>query len=63
MKAADAGLAELEATSTRSIVILNDQAARRAGRRRDAGPGFAHANDVLRTRSAAISDIIHFRPR
>jgi len=59
MKAADAGLAELEANVDSLIVILNDKLLDVLGDDITQDQAFAHANDVLRNAVGGISDIIH----
>jgi len=59
MKAADAGLAELEANVDSLIVILNDKLLDVLGDDVTQDQAFAHANDVLRNAVGGISDIIH----
>jgi cell division protein FtsZ len=59
MKAADAGLAELEANVDSLIVILNDKLLDTLGDDITQDQAFAHANDVLRNAVGGISDIIH----
>ena len=59
MKAADAGLAELEANVDSLIVILNDKLLEVLGDDVTQDQAFAHANDVLRSAVGGISDIIH----
>ena len=58
-KAADAGLAELEANVDSLIVILNDKLLDVLGDDVTQDQAFAHANDVLRNAVGGISDIIH----
>src|SRR4029078_1285110 len=59
MKAADAGLAELEANVDSLIVILNDKLLDVLGAAVTQHQAFAHANDVLKNAVGGISDIIH----
>jgi cell division protein FtsZ len=59
MKAADAGLAELEANVDSLIVILNDRLLDVLGDDITQDQAFAHANDVLKNAVGGISDIIH----
>jgi cell division protein FtsZ len=59
MKAADAGLAELEANVDSLIVILNDKLLDVLGDDVTQDEAFAHANDVLKNAVGGISDIIH----
>ena len=59
MKAADAGLAELEANVDSLIVILNDKLLDVLGDDITQDQAFAHANDVLKNAVGGISDIIH----
>ena len=59
MKAADAGLAELEANVDSLIVILNDKLLDTLGDDITQDQAFGHANDVLRNAVGGISDIIH----
>jgi cell division protein FtsZ len=58
-KAADAGLAEMEANVDSLIVILNDKLIDVLGDDITQDQAFAHANDVLRSAVGGISDIIH----
>ena len=58
-KAADHGLAELEANVDSLIVILNDKLLEVLGDDVTQDQAFAHANDVLRNAVGGISDIIH----
>ena len=58
-KAADAGLAELEANVDSLIVILNDKLLDVLGDDVTQDQAFAHANDVLKNAVGGISDIIH----
>ena len=59
MKAADEGLAELEANVDSLIVILNDKLLDVLGDDITQDQAFAHANDVLKNAVGGISDIIH----
>jgi cell division protein FtsZ len=59
MRAADAGLAELEANVDSLIVILNDKLLDVLGEDATQDQAFAHANDVLKNAVGGISDIIH----
>src|SRR5256885_6425871 len=59
MKAADAGLAELEANVDSLIVILNEKLLDVLGDDVTQDQAFAHANDVLKNAVGGISDIIH----
>jgi cell division protein FtsZ len=59
MKAADAGVAELEANVDSLIVILNEKLLEVLGDDVTQAQAFAHANDVLRNAVGGISDIIH----
>lgn len=59
MKAADAGVAELEANVDSLIVILNDKLLDVLGDDVTQEQAFAHANDVLKNAVGGISDIIH----
>ena len=59
MKAADAGIAELEANVDSLIVILNDKLLDVLGDDVTQDQAFAHANDVLKNAVGGISDIIH----
>jgi cell division protein FtsZ len=59
LKAADAGLAELEANVDSLIVILNDKLLDVLGDDVTQDEAFAHANDVLKNAVGGISDIIH----
>jgi cell division protein FtsZ len=59
MKAADAGLAELEANVDSLIVILNDKLLEVLGEDVTQDQAFAFANDVLKNAVGGISDIIH----
>jgi len=58
-KAADAGLAELEANVDSLIVVLNDRLLDVLGDDVTQDQAFAHANDVLKNAVGGISDIIH----
>ncbi|UXH77305.1 cell division protein FtsZ [Roseateles amylovorans] len=58
-KAADAGLAELEANVDSLIVVLNDKLLEVLGDDITQDQAFAHANDVLKNAVGGISDIIH----
>jgi cell division protein FtsZ len=59
MKAADVGLAELEANVDSLIVVLNEKLLEVLGDDVTQAQAFAHANDVLRNAVGGISDIIH----
>jgi cell division protein FtsZ len=59
MKAADTGLAEMEANVDSLIVILNDKLIDVLGDDITQDQAFAHANDVLKSAVGGISDIIH----
>ena len=59
MKAADAGVAELEANVDSLIVVLNEKLLEVMGDDVTQEEAFAHANDVLRNAVGGISDIIH----
>ena len=59
MKAADDGIAELEANVDSLIVILNDKLLDVLGDDVTQDQAFAHANDVLKNAVGGISDIIH----
>ena len=59
MKAANAGLDELEANVDSLIVILNDKLLEVLGDDVPQDQAFAHANDVLKNAVGGISDIIH----
>jgi cell division protein FtsZ len=59
MKAADAGVAELEANVDSLIVILNEKLIDVLGDDVTQDQAFAHANDVLKNAVGGISDIIH----
>jgi cell division protein FtsZ len=58
-KAADNGLAELEANVDSLIVVLNDKLLDVLGEDVTQDQAFAHANDVLKNAVGGISDIIH----
>jgi cell division protein FtsZ len=58
-KAADSGLAELEANVDSLIVVLNDKLLEVLGDDVTQDQAFAHANDVLKNAVGGISDIIH----
>jgi cell division protein FtsZ len=58
-KAADTGLAELEANVDSLIVVLNDKLLDVLGDDVTQDQAFAHANDVLKNAVGGISDIIH----
>jgi len=58
-KAADQGLAELEANVDSLIVVLNDKLLDVLGDDVTQDQAFAHANDVLKNAVGGISDIIH----
>jgi cell division protein FtsZ len=58
-KAADSGLAELEANVDSLIVVLNDKLLDVLGDDVTQDQAFAHANDVLKNAVGGISDIIH----
>ncbi len=58
-KAADGGLAELEANVDSLIVVLNDKLLDVLGDDVTQDQAFAHANDVLKNAVGGISDIIH----
>jgi cell division protein FtsZ len=58
-KAADTGLAELEANVDSLIVVLNDKLLEVLGDDVTQDQAFAHANDVLKNAVGGISDIIH----
>jgi cell division protein FtsZ len=58
-KAADIGLAELEANVDSLIVVLNDKLLDVLGDDVTQDQAFAHANDVLKNAVGGISDIIH----
>jgi cell division protein FtsZ len=59
MKAADTGLAELEANVDSLIVVLNEKLLEVMGDDVTQEEAFAHANDVLKNAVGGISDIIH----
>jgi cell division protein FtsZ len=59
MKAADTGLAELEANVDSLIVILNEKLLEVLGDDVTQEQAFAEANDVLKNAVGGISDIIH----
>jgi cell division protein FtsZ len=59
LKAADAGVAELEANVDSLIVVLNEKLLEVLGDDVTQDQAFAHANDVLRNAVGGISDIIH----
>ena len=59
MKAADAGVSELEANVDSLIVILNDKLLDVLGDDVTQDQAFAYANDVLKNAVGGISDIIH----
>jgi cell division protein FtsZ len=59
MKAADTGLAELEANVDSLIVVLNEKLLEVMGDDVTQDEAFAHANDVLKNAVGGISDIIH----
>jgi len=59
MKAADAGLAELEANVDSLIVVLNEKLLEVLGDDVTQDEAFAEANDVLKNAVGGISDIIH----
>ena len=59
MKAADAGVAELEANVDSLIVVLNEKLLEVLGDDVTQEQAFAHANDVLKNAVGGISDIIH----
>ena len=59
MKAADSGLAELEANVDSLIVILNEKLLEVLGDDVTQEQAFAEANDVLKNAVGGISDIIH----
>lgn len=59
MKAADSGLAELEANVDSLIVILNEKLLEVLGDDVTQEQAFAQANDVLKNAVGGISDIIH----
>jgi cell division protein FtsZ len=59
MKAAEAGVAELEANVDSMIVVLNEKLLEVLGDDVTQEDAFAHANDVLRNAVGGISDVIH----
>ncbi len=59
MKAADHGVAELEANVDSLIVVLNEKLLEVLGDDVTQHQAFAHANDVLKNAVGGISDIIH----
>jgi cell division protein FtsZ len=59
LKAAEAGVAELEANVDSLIVVLNEKLFEALGDDVTQEQAFAHANDVLRNAVGGISDIIH----
>ena len=59
MRAADQGLAELEANVDSLIVVLNDNLLKELGDDVTQDQAFAYANDVLKNAVGGISDIIH----
>jgi cell division protein FtsZ len=59
MKAAEVGVAELEANVDSLIVVLNDKLLEVLGEDATQDAAFAHANDVLRNSVVGISDVIH----
>jgi cell division protein FtsZ len=59
MKAADNGVAELEANVDSLIVVLNEKLLEVLGDDITQEAAFAHANDVLKNAVGGISDIIH----
>jgi cell division protein FtsZ len=59
MKAAEAGVAELEANVDSLIVVLNEKLLEVLGDDVTQEDAFAHANDVLRNAVGGISDVIH----
>ena len=59
MKAAEIGVAELEANVDSLIVVLNDKLLEVLGDDVTQDDAFAHANDVLRNAVGGISDVIH----
>jgi cell division protein FtsZ len=59
MKAADNGVAELEANVDSLIVVLNEKLLEVMGDDVTQEEAFAHANDVLKNAVGGISDIIH----
>ncbi|MDM4766292.1 cell division protein FtsZ [Pelomonas sp. SE-A7] len=58
-KAAESGLAELEANVDSLIVVLNEKLLEVLGDDVTQDQAFAHANDVLKNAVGGISDIIH----
>jgi cell division protein FtsZ len=61
MKAADAGVAELEANVDSLIVVLNERLLEVMGDDVTQDQAFAEANDVLKNAVGGISDIIHLQ--
>jgi cell division protein FtsZ len=59
MKAAEAGVAELEANVDSLIVVLNEKLLEVLGDDVTQEDAFAYANDVLRNAVGGISDVIH----
>jgi cell division protein FtsZ len=59
MKAAESGVAELEANVDSLIVVLNEKLLEVLGDDVTQEDAFAHANDVLRNAVGGISDVIH----
>jgi cell division protein FtsZ len=59
MKAAEIGVAELEANVDSLIVVLNEKLLEVLGDDVTQEEAFAHANDVLRNAVGGISDVIH----
>jgi cell division protein FtsZ len=59
MKAADAGVSELEANVDSLIVVLNEKLLEVMGDDVTQEEAFSHANDVLKNAVGGISDIIH----
>jgi len=59
MKAAEVGVAELEANVDSLIVVLNEKLLEVLGDDVTQEEAFAHANDVLRNAVGGISDVIH----
>jgi cell division protein FtsZ len=59
MKAAEIGVAELEANVDSLIVVLNEKLLEVLGDDVTQDEAFAHANDVLRNAVGGISDVIH----
>jgi cell division protein FtsZ len=59
MKAAEVGVAELEANVDSLIVVLNEKLLEVLGDDVTQEDAFAHANDVLRNAVGGISDVIH----